>query len=185
MTLVNRNRNKNVTKKNAGKVSEENKEQCFLLDDFQISDELEEEGEILAEISEFLKDKKDPAKKKVIFTPFTVNNGIRHYYEKVFLTLDKVNQPNSGAADFITLFRKARSMEDIKNRVVWIELKFNHPDGDEETVFKNVIHVFESDLDDLSFEKKQVASLKESSVHSNLDDLNEEDDDDLELEDED
>lgn len=182
----------------------EEEEPTFFLSQFQLSNELIEAGEYLAEVSSMKEDPNEPWKSKIKFKPFDDTSGKRIYFEDVYLTLDRTNVASSAAGQFLTLFQKARHWGDIQNRVVGLEIKLNP--GRDGRIFKNVVGVFETDRDPLIFDDKHmVEALTDVKT---VDDINgadeeeeakvevaspgvaellddDEDEDDLELEEED
>lgn len=162
----------------------------FCFDDYKLSKEISEDGEYLAEVASIIRDEDEAFKLKFKLNPFDVENGVRSYYESVYINIERVNSPSSAAGQFIQLFRKARVLEEIKGRIVGIYIKLNETrDG---RTFKNVTNVFATDLDDLVFEEKKSKRRLATKTARGVFDSDEndgsdedefiEEDDDLELE---
>lgn len=162
----------------------------FCFDDYELSKEISEDGEYFAEVASIIRDEEEALKLKIKLNPFDVENGVRSYYEPVYINIERVNSPSSAAGQFIQLFRKTRILEEIKGRIVGIYVKLNETrDG---RIFKNVTNVFATDLDDLVFEEKKSKRRPATKTARDVFDSDEnggfdeeeiiEEDDDLELE---
>lgn len=114
---------------------------------------IEENSDFYAEVKEHVvTDSKD----FIRLSPYLYEGDKKVYYEEVFLNLNKVSVPSTAAGQFLTLFAKARYIDDILNRIVGIEVKLSKSNTTG-TVFKNVVRVYETDEDELIFDGKHMA----------------------------
>lgn len=107
-----------------------------------------EEGEYYAMVKN-TRDYEATGQMILTLSPFDDSTGQKEFFEDVTLFIDRVCSPDSAAGQFLTLFENARHWGDIKDRIVGIELKFNRREG---KVYKNIVKVFATELDDLVFD---------------------------------
>ena len=114
------------------------------------------------------------------------DDGNKIWYEDVYINLKEVNSASSAAGQFLLLFKKARHWGDIVDRVIGIEIKLTKgkaEEGKEPRIFKNVVKVFKTDLDDLVFadsRAKYPKLTKQTSDGKSIRDVLDESDDDME-----
>ncbi len=114
------------------------------------------------------------------------DDGNKIWYEEVYINLKEVNSVSSAAGQFLSLFQKARHWGEVVDRVIGIKVKLTKgkpEQGKEPKVFKNVIKVFKTDLDDLVFDDsraKYPKMTKQTSDGKSIRDVLDEPDDDVE-----
>lgn len=179
-----------IDKKGLGKKADTFSGFCF--DNYKLSEEISEDGEYFAEVASITRDEEEALKLRIKLNPFDVENGVRSYYEPVYVNIERVNSQSSAAGQFVQLFKKVRILEEINGRIVGIYVKLNETrDG---RIFKNVTKVFKTDLDDLVFEEKKSKRRPTTKPVDDVIDSDEndgsdeeeimEEDDDLDLEEE-
>jgi len=113
------------------------------------------------------------------------DDGNKIWYEDVYINLKEVNSSSSAAGQFLLLFKKARHWGDIVDRVIGIEIKLTKgkaEEGKEPRIFKNVVKVFKTDLDDLVFADscaKYPKMTKQTSDGKSIKDVLDEPDDEM------
>ena len=156
MAVVNKNKKSTITQRTTENRNSK-KANGGYFDGYEVVDAIKESGEYYAEVKEHCK--KDT--EYIVFTPYDKVSGRKVYYEEVYLTIGKTNSKSLAAGQFISLFRGARGWHDIKNRVVGIEIKLN--EGKDQKVYKNIVHVFETDEDELIFDDAHMRCSLESA----------------------
>ena len=156
----------------------------YFFSKYKIAQEITEDIELYASVKEMAQAEDHDY---VRIQPFDFDDSDNKiYFEEVFINLKEVNNASSAAGQFLKLFKEARHWGEIVDRVIGIKIKLTKGKAEknkEPKVFKNVVKVFETDLDSLVFDdshEKYPKMTKQTSDGKSIKDVLDEPDDDME-----